>query len=226
LEEAHRLLKAVPETAANSARVRATEDLAHMLAEMRGFGAGMIVVDQTPSALVPSVIANTGTKILHRLDHPADRELAGRAAGLPADQVDLLGSLGVGEAILRTDRRPRPYRLRIPNPSVTYAHLPLPALPPPPSAPCPVCASPNCNAAIEGRDPSRLPTRIVAFRCACQNGMDAAWQWAEGELSSAAIAVSQDDCLCFLISLGEAAGLSEVTLARIRSAFGTDQPNA
>jgi hypothetical protein len=225
LEEAHRLLKAVPETAANSARVRATEDLAHMLAEMRGFGAGMIVVDQTPSALVPSVIANTATKILHRLDHPADRELAGRAGGLPADQVDLLGSLGVGEAILRTDRRPRPYRLRIPNPSVTYAHLPQPALPQPPIAPCSVCVSPNCDAAIEGRDPSKLATRIASFQHACQSGMDAARQWAEGELRATAIVASETTCLCFLVALGEAAGLSEITLTRIRTAFGTDRPN-
>ena len=226
LEEAHRLLKAVPETAANSARVRATEDLAHMLAELRGFGAGMIVVDQTPSALVPSVIANTGTKILHRLDHPADRELAGRSAGLPADQVDLLGSLGVGEAILRTDSRPRPYRLRIPNPAVTYGHLPLPALPPTPNAPCSVCASANCDAAIEGREPAKLAARIAAFQRACQNGMGAARQWAERELSSAVIAASQTNCLCFLVSLGKAAGLSEVTLTRIRTAFGTDRPTA
>lgn len=224
LEEAHRLLKAVPETAANSARVRATEDLAHMLAEMRGFGAGMIVVDQTPSVLVPSVLANTGTKILHRLDHPADRELVGRAAGLPADQVDLLGSLGLGEAILRTDRRQRPYRLRIPNPSVTYGHLPPPALPPPPSAPCSVCASPDCDAAVEGCAQDKLATRIAAFQRACQNGMDAARQWAEEELTSAAIAASRANCLCFLIALGESAGLSEVTLTRIRTAFDSAHP--
>jgi hypothetical protein len=229
IEEAHRLLRAVPETAANSSRNRATEDLANMLAELRGFGAGLIIVDQTPSALVSAVIANTGTKLLHRLDHPDDRELAGRAAGLPADHVDLLGSLRPGDAILRTDRRPRPFRLRMPNPSVTYGLKPLPALPliednPPPKKPCSVCWQSNCPSASAGLNPDKMRHRIAKFLAEIQapnrNGAESAWQWAGRELHASGInTATAQDHLCFLIALAETANLSAKTIRRIREAF-------
>lgn len=224
IEEAHRLLRSVPETTANSARNRATEDLANMLAELRGFGAGLVIVDQTPSALVPAVIANTGTKLIHQLDHPADRELAGRAAGLPADHVDLLGVLRPGDAILRTDRRPRPFRLRMPNPSITYGAKPAPSLPEieeePPAVSCPVCGDSSCQASAEGKRPDRVLPRRQALQFALVRGEDAAWQWAQRELAGSATQVqSSRAALCFLISLGQSARFSEPTLRRIREVF-------
>jgi len=224
IEEAHRLLRSVPETAANSARNRATEDLANMLAELRGFGAGLVIVDQTPSALVPAVIANTGTKLIHRLDHPADRELAGRAAGLPADDVDLLGVLRPGDAILRTDRRPRPLRLRLPNPSITYGAKPAPELPEIeeefPSASCSVCRSASCSASLEGKKPAHVLPRMSALQSALVQGEDVAWQWATQELERSETQIqSQRAGLCFLISLGQSARFSEPTLRRLREAF-------
>lgn len=227
LEEAHRLLKTVPETAANAARVRATEDLSHLLAEMRGLGVGLIVVDQTPSALVPSTIANTGTKILHRLDHPDDRELAGRSAGLPADQIDLLGSLRVGETILRTCLRPRPFRLRMPNPAITYGGLPLPELPPAPLAipeqePCPGCGEPDCPARVEGAQARLLPQRLAAMEGAAANGKVALREWARREVGQTCPEPRRStNPLCFSLSLGVAAGLSGRTLAKIREAFAS-----
>jgi len=228
IEEAHRLLRSVPETAANSARNRATEDLANMLAELRAFGAGLIIVDQTPSALAPSVIANTGTKILHRLDHPYDRELAGRAAGLPGDHVDLLGALSTGDVILRTDRRPRPFRLRMPNPTVTYAAQPLPTLPEAEKRKCPVCGHTACAAAAEGSTASRMKRRLARFVATVQsstrNGPADAWEWAASELQAVRIADTVPQTrLCFLIALAEAARLSPKTIQRIREAFEPTQ---
>ena len=222
IEEAHRLLLSVPETAANSARNRATEDLANMLAELRGFGAGLIIVDQMPSSLVPSVIANTGTKLLHRLDHPDDREMAGRAAGLPADQVDLLGGLRPGDAILRTDRRPRPFRLRMPNPTLTYANKPLPSLPKveEQANACSVCGHSDCPVAIEGSNPDKRARRIVAMQSALLQSSRAAWQWAALELQAMGVAdASAQNRLCFLIALAESARLPRKTIRRIREAF-------
>jgi hypothetical protein len=227
IEEAHRLLKAVPETAANASRTRAVEDLAHMLAELRGFGVGLAIVDQTPSALVPSVIANTGTKILHRLDHPADRELAGRAAGLPIEQVDLLGTLMPGDAILRSDRRPKPFRLRIPNPAVTYGHLPLPVLPIAAEdttmmdeVACPVCGGVDCAARIAGREPSMLRRRLQELENVSPEGEDAIWEWAARELRrKGGNGLPTSAPLCFLISVGQSAKLSPRTLARLLAAF-------
>jgi hypothetical protein len=224
IEEAHRLLKSVQETSANASRARAVEDLAHMLAELRGFGAGLAIVDQTPSTLVPSVIANTGTKILHRLDHPVDRDLAGRGAGLSVNQVDILGSLKVGDAILRTDRRPRPYRLRMPNPAVTYGQLPLPELPPAPrqrqatpqTSNCRVCNNAECSARAEAARSGNLRNRLTALHHLLPGGESAIWQWACRELHIQPDPHSSPSApLCFLIALGEAASLDRVTLDRI-----------
>ena len=196
IEEAHRLLRAVPENTAHAARSRAVEDMANLLAEMRSMGVGLIIADQTPSALVASVIANTGTKILHRLDHPADRECAGRASGLPADGVDLLGALRVGDAIVRTDQRSCPFRLRMPNPAVTYGTLPLPALPQPAPVPCAkavaaptceVCGEPECSAKLTGADRDRLAPRLKTLQGILREGQDAVWAWAGCELAQAGI---------------------------------------
>lgn len=222
IEEAHRLLRKVSDNAANSARLQATEDLANMLAELRGFGAGMIIVDQTPSALVPAVIANTGTKLLHRLDHGEDRESAGRAAGLPADRVDLLGTMQIGEAVLRTDRRPRPFRLRMPNPALAYAGKPVPEL----TArnqiekifPCPVCGEKACSARAEGDNPEKLTSRLSKLRPLLGEGGEEIWDFALKEISQVAPA-SPKAPLCFLVALARAARLPREIIRAIQENF-------
>lgn len=227
IEEAHRLLKAVPENSANAARTRAVEDIAHMLAELRGFGVGLAIVDQTPSVLVQSVIANTGTKILHRLDHPADRELAGRAAGLPADQVDLLGALQPGDAILRSDRRPKPFRLRMPNPAVTYGKLPLPILESPPAprnntsrfCECPVCQDTSCHAYWIGADKSKLESRITTLMKLEGSPGHQIQNWVMSQLPSVEVSPSPHKPRCFLIALGQRAKLEKATIRRFLSAL-------
>ncbi len=225
IEEAHRLLRAVPETAANAGRTRAIEDIANMLAELRGMGAGLIIVDQTPSVLVSSVIANTGTKILHRLDHPEDRELAGRSSGLPSDCVDLLGALRPGEAIIRTDRRARPLRVRLPNPAITYAALPLPKLPIE-KAPldveiraCSICGFQHCAARMEGASQSKLAVRLQSVQDTLREGEEAVWQWSVEEWSKSGKSGANSAALCFLIAVAESAKLSDSAVRRLRSIF-------
>jgi len=197
-----------------------------MLAELRGFGAGLVVVDQTPSALVPAVLANTGTKVLHRLDHPADRELSGRAAGLPSDHVDLLGALRPGEAILRSDRRPKPFRLRMPNPSITYGQLPLPDLPQP--APgeqsrtesrCPVCGDASCRAYWIGCRKEDLKRRIAALKELEAAPSPEIQEWVKSELASGGADTRSHHLRCFLIGLGQTAMLKEGTISRFLSAL-------
>lgn len=48
--------------------------LNNMLAEIRAYGEGFIIVDQSPSALHSSVLKNTGIKIAHRVDYGKDIE--------------------------------------------------------------------------------------------------------------------------------------------------------
>jgi uncharacterized protein DUF87 len=220
IEEAHRLLRHVPDTAANAARARAVEDVANMLAELRAMGAGIIIADQSPSVLVPSVVANTGTKILHRLDHPADRELAGRAAGLPADSVDLLGALRPGDAILRTDRRSIPFRLRIPNPAVTYDSIPFPKQPSPSGDLCPACARRGCAAERIGANPGKVKERLLQFHAVIPFGEKAIREWATQELAAANVTdLSEPSPSCFLLALGRSAKLPEAILRRLHELF-------
>src|ERR1039458_1651085 len=62
IEEAHRLLSAVPVsigTDAANPRGKAVEAFCHLLAEVRAFGQGVIAAEQIPSKLAPDVLKNT-----------------------------------------------------------------------------------------------------------------------------------------------------------------------
>ena len=49
-----------------------------MLAEMRAYGEGFIIADQSPTKLVNAVLKNSALKIIHRLTYPDDRQAAER----------------------------------------------------------------------------------------------------------------------------------------------------
>jgi len=65
IEEAHRLLRAVPETVATRSpnpRGKAWRTFCNLLAELRAYGEGLAVVDQIPTKLAPDIINNTNLK--------------------------------------------------------------------------------------------------------------------------------------------------------------------
>lgn len=101
LEEAHNLLKRTStEQSSETANLlgKSVEMLANSIAEMRTYGEGFIIADQSPSLLDMSVIRNTNTKIIMRLPDFSDRELVGKAAGLNDDQIIELAKLPRGVA--------------------------------------------------------------------------------------------------------------------------------
>lgn len=98
IEEAHRLLSR-PE-AGDKAGTLAVEAFADMLAEVRKYGEGLIIADQIPAKLIPDVIKNTHTKIVHRLFAEDDRRAMGEAMMMDDEQRDFLPNLKVGEAIV------------------------------------------------------------------------------------------------------------------------------
>lgn len=98
IEEAHRLL-ARPE-AGDKAGALAVEAFADMLAEVRKYGEGLIIADQIPAKLIPDIIKNTHTKIVHRLFAEDDRRAMGEAMMMDDEQRDFLPNLKVGEAIV------------------------------------------------------------------------------------------------------------------------------
>src|ERR1019366_1204766 len=110
IEEAHRLLRASRE----GASAHAVELFAGLLAEIRAYGAGIIVAEQIPAKLVPDVVKNTALKVLHRLPAHDDREVVGAAMNLDDDQSRQVVSLRPGEAAVFADGMDRPLRIRVP----------------------------------------------------------------------------------------------------------------
>ncbi len=90
LEEAHNLLRKTSfEQSGESSNLvgKSVEMLSNSIAEMRTYGEGFIIADQSPGLLDLSVIRNTNTKIIMKLSDYSDRELVGKAAGLNDDQI-------------------------------------------------------------------------------------------------------------------------------------------
>lgn len=115
IEEAHRLL-ARPEGGGDqaSARKQAAELFANSLAENRGYGEGIVVVEQVPTKLIQDAIKNSNLKVLHLLPGRDDQiEMAG-AMGLTEDQVDFIPVLGQGEAFVGHDGIDRAMHVKAP----------------------------------------------------------------------------------------------------------------
>ncbi|MCQ8228071.1 ATP-binding protein [Pantoea trifolii] len=103
LEEAHHLLKRSGGNAgAEGADItgKAVEMLANAIAEMRTWGEGFIIADQSPAAVDMAAIRNTNTKIIMRLPEDMDRRTAGKSAALSDEQLDELARLPRGVAVV------------------------------------------------------------------------------------------------------------------------------
>lgn len=103
LEEAHNILKRTsteqnPESP--SVAGKSVEMISNAIAEMRTFGEGFVIVDQSPCAVDISAIRNTNTKIIMRLPDESDRRLAGKSAGLKDEQLDEIAKLPQGVAVV------------------------------------------------------------------------------------------------------------------------------
>ena len=103
LEEAHNLMKktSTDQIAEGSNMAgKSVEMLSNAIAEMRTYGEGFIIVDQSPGMLDKAVIRNTNTKILLNLPDIEDRKIVGKAVGLTDNQIDELAKLEKGVAVI------------------------------------------------------------------------------------------------------------------------------
>lgn len=99
LEEAHNLLKNT--SAMDSTLIgKSVEMLTNTIAEIRTYGEGFIIVDQSPSSVDIAAIKNTNTKIVLRTPEANDRDAIGRSIGLTADQVNEIAKLPSGVAVV------------------------------------------------------------------------------------------------------------------------------
>ncbi|MBP2299235.1 FtsK/SpoIIIE domain-containing protein [Azospirillum picis] len=96
LEEAHVLLKRTATEQSqegSNPRGLAVEAFANALAEMRGYGQGFIIADQSASALDDCVLRNTNIKIVMRAPFEVDRIALGGALALSEEQAKQLARL-------------------------------------------------------------------------------------------------------------------------------------
>lgn len=100
LEEAHNLLRGQIPGSPEGANVRTSsvEMITNAIAEMRTYGEGFIIADQSPSVLDPSVIRNTQTKVVFMLPDRNDREIVGNALSLSENQKQEVARLSPGVA--------------------------------------------------------------------------------------------------------------------------------
>lgn len=103
LEEAHNLLRRTStEQSSEGSNLlgKSVEMLANSIAEMRTYGEGFIIADQSPGLLDMSVIRNTNTKIIMRLPDYSDRELVGKSANLNESQITEIARIERGVAAI------------------------------------------------------------------------------------------------------------------------------
>ena len=103
LEEAHNILKRCSqEQSSEGSNVagKSVEMISNAIAEMRTYGDGFIIVDQSPGAVDISAIRNTNTKIIMRLPEDNDRKVAGKASGMKDSQTDEIAKLPTGVAVV------------------------------------------------------------------------------------------------------------------------------
>ncbi len=100
LEEAHNLLKNTTGGGSSELIGKSVEMLTQTIAEIRTYGEGFIIVDQSPSSVDISAIKNTNTKIVLRTPEANDRDAVGRSIGLSADQVNEIAKLPSGVAVV------------------------------------------------------------------------------------------------------------------------------
>ena len=106
IEEAHRLLRRVPEYVSpevGNTRGKAVETFSNVISEIRTLGEGVVVVDQIPSKLTQDVIKNTNTKIVHRTLAKDDRDYVGSTMNLTDAQNRELSLLEVGRAVIHRE---------------------------------------------------------------------------------------------------------------------------
>ena len=103
LEEAHNILKRVSteqsQEGSNMAG-KSVEMITNAIAEMRTYGEGFVIVDQSPTSVDKAAIKNTNTKIVMRLPDEDDRKVSGKAAGMNDKQIAEIAKLPTGVAVV------------------------------------------------------------------------------------------------------------------------------
>lgn len=94
--------------------------IVNSIAEMRTYGEGFVIVDQSPTSVDIAAIKNTNTKIIMRLPEKEDCDLAGHSVSLRKEQTDELAKLDTGVAVVMQNNWEEPVLSKIDKASDQY----------------------------------------------------------------------------------------------------------
>ncbi len=116
IEEAHRLMPAGQFGTEHQSdpRSKGGEDFSNILAEVRGYGEGILIAEQIPTSLVQGAIGNTHVKIMHWLEDADSFNLFNDILSLNERQREYARTLGVGQTIMRSESG-RPVHVKVAN---------------------------------------------------------------------------------------------------------------
>ncbi len=102
VEEAHNVLTNVSPGSGNEekgdVKGKSVQSFCNMLAEIRAYGEGLIIADQSPEKLARDAMRNTNVQIAHQLRDSHDREAIANAMVMTDEQRDFLGKCETGRA--------------------------------------------------------------------------------------------------------------------------------
>jgi hypothetical protein len=138
LEEAHNFLDRGREQGQSGREIGSgghlLQQIVRLLQEGRELGLGVMVIDQSPSALADAVIKNTNTKLVLRISDSEEARLIGSGLGLGDDEWRDLHELEDGECIVKTKNAGK---------AVKLAPLSIPLEPRSQPPPVPISAPPD-----------------------------------------------------------------------------------
>lgn len=116
IEEAHNVLSRKIEQSGGDERqsgkgAHLLSQVLRLLAEGRGLGLGMVIIDQAAHAIAPSVLADTNTKVVLRLEDGEEIKTIGTSIGIDEKDWPDLQRLATGECIVKTKASPVPVKL-------------------------------------------------------------------------------------------------------------------
>ncbi len=117
LEEAHVLLDADSNAGQGDANPSAIAQglVKRMLAEIRSYGVGLIIADQSPRKVTTDVVALTDIKVAFRLVEASDKQILADSIDLDETQVSRLTKLKPGEAFFFFNKLEAPEEIVTPN---------------------------------------------------------------------------------------------------------------
>lgn len=117
LEEAHVLLDASSNAGQGDANPSAIAQglVKRMLAEIRSYGVGLIIADQSPRKVSTDVVALTDMKVVFRLVEGEDKQIIGDSTNMSDAQIMRMAKLKPGEAFLFFNKLDEPEEVITPD---------------------------------------------------------------------------------------------------------------